>query len=442
MRTSQSILGERRFTKTVEALEGKAPKEEPGQNTAISSSPASNVPKPEPQQKATPTITPSCPRCSSKKIWQDAKRYTSEGFEIQRWSCRDCGYRFSDPNDVQKAKAAAKLVERIDTKSLKSKDALVTNRQICVKETKNLAAEPKMIEVLRRNEAENKGVIVGFSFWLLKQGYSQATIKGRIKLLQRLMRLGADFKDEDSIKEIIATQQWSISRKVNAVDAYDSLLKTQGRTWTPPIYKRVRKLPFIPTETEIDQLIAGCSPRIATYLQLLKETGMRCGEASLLKWTDLDIVNQTVRITPEKGSNPRILPISNKLVDMLNELPKNTVTVFGVSSDLMRRNYCKQRKQLVFKLKNSRLQQITFHTFRHWKATMEYYKTRDILHVKEILGHKSLVNTMLYTQLIGFKDDDFIARVAHNEDEACKFVESGFKYVCDFNGNKIFRKRK
>jgi integrase len=41
-----------------------------------------------------------------------------------------------------------------------------------------------------------------------------------------------------------------------------------------------------------------------------------------------------------------------------------------------------------------------FHTFRHWKVTIEYRKTRDILHVKEILGHKFLNSAMLYTQLI------------------------------------------
>jgi hypothetical protein len=73
---------------------------------------------------------------------------------------------------------------------------------------------------------------------------------------------------------------------------------------------------------------------------------------------------------------------------------------------------------------------------------MEYHKTRDILHVKEVLGHKSLNSTMLYTQLISFNDDDFSAVVAHSEEEACKLVESGFDFVCDFNGNKIFRKRK
>jgi hypothetical protein len=49
---------------------------------------------------------------------------------------------------------------------------------------------------------------------------------------------------------------------------------------------------------------------------------------------------------------------------------------------------------------------------------------------------------MLYTQLISFRDDDFAAVVAHSEEEACKLIEAGFEYVCDFNGNKIFRKRK
>ena len=73
---------------------------------------------------------------------------------------------------------------------------------------------------------------------------------------------------------------------------------------------------------------------------------------------------------------------------------------------------------------------------------MEYYKTRDILHVKEILGHKSPDNTMKYTQLIGFKEDEYSARVAHNQEEACQLIETGYEYVCDFDGNKLFRKRK
>jgi integrase len=88
----------------------------------------------------------------------------------------------------------------------------------------------------------------------------------------------------------------------------------------------------------------------------------------------------------------------------------------------------------------TRIMKISFHTFRHWKGTMEYAKTRDILHVMQALGHKNIKNTLLYTQLINFKDDEFIAEVAHAEEEICQLIEGGFEYVCDFGNNKIFRK--
>jgi integrase len=42
--------------------------------------------------------------------------------------------------------------------------------------------------------------------------------------------------------------------------------------------------------------------KASTYLQLLKETGMKFGEALMLKWTDFDLENRTINITPEKGS--------------------------------------------------------------------------------------------------------------------------------------------
>jgi integrase/recombinase XerD len=169
---------------------------------------------------------------------------------------------------------------------------------------------------------------------------------------------------------------------------------------------------------------------------------MRCGEVCQLKCTDIDLVNNSVRVTPEKGGNPRNLRISNKLVSMLNEIPKNDIKAFTHKTDRWIRNLARQRKRIAAKLKNPRLTQITCHTFRHWKATMEFHKTKDILHVKELLGHKSINNTLLYTQLVTFKEDEFTARVAHSEKEACQLVESGFDFVCNFGDNKLFRKRK
>jgi site-specific recombinase XerC len=134
-------------------------------------------------------------------------------------------------------------------------------------------------------------------------------------------------------------------------------------------------------------------------------------------------------------------PISIKLASMLAKLPKDVDAIFGQNSDLTRRNF-KQRKRISAKLKNARIKQITFHTFRHWKATMEYHKTRDILHVMQLIGHKNINNTLVCTQLIDFRDDDYIARIADSEQEACQLIEVGFEFACDFAGNKLFRKRK
>jgi len=97
---------------------------------------------------------------------------------------------------------------------------------------------------------------------------------------------------------------------------------------------------------------------------------------------------------------------------------------------------------------NPRLLEIKFTTLRHLFGTMEYHRTKDILHVQRLLGHKNIQNTLIYIDLENklFKnsDDGFTARVAHNVGEAASLVEAGFEYVTgEYNdGGKIFRKRK
>jgi integrase len=105
-------------------------------------------------------------------------------------------------------------------------------------------------------------------------------------------------------------------------------------------------------------------------------------------------------------------------------------------------SFQRQRKAMAQKLQNPRIVQISFHTLRHFKATMEYHKTRDILHVMQVLGHRSITNTLKYTQLISFKDDEFTAKVAHTEQELCQLLEAGYEFVRDYNQDKILKKRK
>jgi site-specific recombinase XerC len=85
---------------------------------------------------------------------------------------------------------------------------------------------------------------------------------------------------------------------------------------------------------------------------------------------------------------------------------------------------------------------IISHTFRHWKTTMEYHKTKDILPVMQLVGHRSITNTLVYTHLVDFKNDEYTSRVAKTIEEARQLIEQGFDYVTEMENIKIFRKRK
>lgn len=94
-------------------------------------------------------------------------------------------------------------------------------------------------------------------------------------------------------------------------------------------------------------------------------------------------------------------------------------------------------------LQNPRLLKITFHTLRHWKATIEYHKTKSILHVKELLGHRNINSTLIYTHLVDFENpDEWVCRTAKTLEEAKELIEAGFEYVTDMDSFKLFRKRK
>ena len=112
----------------------------------------------------------------------------------------------------------------------------------------------------------------------------------------------------------------------------------------------------------------------------------------------------------------------------------------------MYNNFHLQRKRIARKFDNPRLLKITFTTLRHWKATSYYHEVRDILKVKQLLGHKTLRSTMIYIDIekaiYGELSQEFIVKVAEDPQEIEKLLEVGFEYVCEKDGKLFFRKRK
>jgi len=375
----------------------------------------------------------SCPQCGSSKVYFNGSRFLSDGRETPRFLCGNCGRRFSETY--------------IRCEGQKE------TRQLCafLQEAKKLDTTTEL-KTVAGDKTNLKGKILEYAWNMKKQGYADATIRLNQTVLNILMDREANLGDPESVKETIARQNWSPNRKRNVIVAYSSFLKFIGLSWEPPRCNITRKIPFIPAEQELDDLIAGNPNTVATMLQLLKETAMRSGEAIRLKWIDIDFQRKIITLNdPEKGSLPRIFnDLSGKLLSMLNTLPRTNDYLFGKSTlNSLKATYGRARKRLAFKLGNPRLKSIHFHTLRHWAATMEYHYTKDILHVKAFLGHVTLDNTLLYIQLDkqlfqNIPEDNFITRVAQNTEESCKLVDVGFEYVTGeySDGGKIFRKRK
>jgi integrase/recombinase XerD len=392
------------------------------------------------EQAAQPPKQPHCPECQSIMVYKDGWRQTTEG-QVQRFICRHCGHRFSEKKPLQK-QPRRHIYSSIGSQSISQVCELLTE------DSKNLAEITRQEQASREGTAiaENaNGKILEYAWWLKKKGRSEATITSRIRRLKGLAKL-CSLVDPEAVKETLAILPHKNSTKAITTSAYGDFLKSQGMKWDAPEYKIEQSIPFIPLESEIDQLIAGCSKRTATLLQLLKETGVRIGEAARMTWIDFDSERRTVKVQAEKGSNPRMFSISPKLTGMLNTLPKRNDIIFSKYTSYLRTTFSYQRARTADKLNNPRIRKITFHTLRHWKGTMEYHKTQDPWHVKKILGHKSLKSTEVYINIeqamFETSSDDYHVKVAHDLKEACQLVETGFEYVTEMEGSKIFRKRK
>jgi integrase len=277
-----------------------------------------------------------------------------------------------------------------------------------------------------------------------ESNYSPDTIERYTKILNTLTKRGAILTNASNVKETIDRQQWDNGTKQHARNAVLLFYKFAHIAETLPSYKYTEKMIFIPTENEIDQLISGSKHTLATFLQTLKETASRYGEALALKWLDFNTEANTLSINqPEKGSNARSIKISNKLATMLSTIPHNTNKIFPYKNkDIVRRSFQRARKRIAKNLGNPRLLQIHFHTLRHWRATIELHKTNNVYTVMKLLGHKSLSNTQKYIGLLPDLTDDYVSQVAHTTQEILNLVNNGYEYVTNNGEDKIFRKRK
>jgi len=282
---------------------------------------------------------------------------------------------------------------------------------------------------------------------LKNAGNTDGTIKAadtRLRLISKKANLDAP----ETVNQYLTNLKGSQTYKINLSRTYTKYCKHYNLTWNKPKYTPDTKAIRIPSTEKLDMLIASSGKTLSMKLDISKQTGMRPVELMNLKVRDVALEQRTIYPTTAKHGASRSLKVSTKLRDTIeNHINRNKLTpndkLFKSDALHYGHTYREMRNKLSDKLNDPSIRTIRLYDFRHYFATTLYHKTRDILLVKQQMGHKRIETTLIYTQLLNTADDEWNCKTAKDQKEATSLIETGFEYVATTpDGFMLFRKRK
>ena len=176
--------------------------------------------------------------------------------------------------------------------------------------------------------------------------------------------------------------------------------------------KSIRKLPEVLSVEDIEKMINAykhddfLNSRNKTIIDVLYSTGCRVSELCNINLSDLDLVDNSLKLKG-KGSKQRIVPIGSELkVNLLKYLKirENFINSKGEPLFLTKSRNNLDRTAVFRIIKSTALKasldtNIHPHTLRHSAATHMLEGGCDLRTVQEFLGHSSVSTTQIYTKV-------------------------------------------
>ena len=137
-------------------------------------------------------------------------------------------------------------------------------------------------------------------------------------------------------------------------------------------------------------------------IEFLYATGIRKSELLNLEEKNIDLTKGEIRVFGKRRKE-RIIPIHNKLIDIIRQytLKKNTLflgdKIFFINEDKSPISISQLDTIVKKYLSMAQVERKSAHVLRHTFATHLLNEGADILDVKELLGHQSLEATQIYT---------------------------------------------
>ncbi|RMH70164.1 MAG: site-specific tyrosine recombinase XerD [Gemmatimonadetes bacterium] len=211
----------------------------------------------------------------------------------------------------------------------------------------------------------------------------------------------------------------SIARNISALRQFHQFLVAEGETENDPTEllrnpQIGRKIPVVLTMEEVERLLSSPDTRTTlgmrdqAMLEFMYATGVRVSELIAFNIRDFYPDDGFVRVFG-KGSKERIIPIGSKAIE-------STQTYIAVAREVLRRS--KPTETLFLNWHGRPLSRMGFwkilqkhveganikkdispHTLRHTFATHLLEGGADLRAVQEMLGHRTIVTTQIYTKI-------------------------------------------
>ena len=204
-------------------------------------------------------------------------------------------------------------------------------------------------------------------------------------------------------------------RKIAALRSFANYLLEQGKLESNPFKllpapKRERLLPKFLNIEETNRLIQTAADkghfacRNRALLELIYSSGLRRSEVTGLKIADVDFFNGVVKVLG-KGNKERFVPVTQTALQALRDYLATRPNPSATDALFLNKNGTPLSGDgLAYIFKNTAIssgiaRKVSPHSLRHSFATHLLNNGCDLRSLQEMLGHKSLLATQVYTHV-------------------------------------------
>ena len=245
--------------------------------------------------------------------------------------------------------------------------------------------------------------------------YSDRTNGSYLALLELFFKY---FHDRDPLEipmaeisgfvyDFIITNGYSASYQNQMISAIKTFYRICGRSHSDlEIVERPRRsraLPKVFSKEEVKRILNSTrNNKHKLLLWMIYSCGLRRSEVTNIRLTDLDRDRGVLHIREGKGRVDRIVPVSAKVWDKLDEYTEGFHPVKYLFEGQSGGRYSVESVYRVFKqaLHSAGIKKdVGVHSLRHSYATHLHESGLDIRYIQELLGHRSTRTTEIYTHV-------------------------------------------